>query len=265
MSEIRIVVAEHIDTKLFDAKRARSQRPRTWWTKVPWVTFCIGLTLIICCILEWGYDIPRGNIQRWNAFLTMLFNCGGVWLHFLPNLILCLVFGSIIESIIGSTYMVLVVMLSYTASVLYKLVMYEWVIQPVDERGYGFSIMAYQWFSISSASLFLHYWWRPFKKWKEQKALDKAPKQFGTWYWWMLGISLLLGGGWIPHFIIMALAAQFYPRDPDNHAHTCAVIMGYGVSAIIAVLLWCQNRCQKQDDVEESQDTKQVEMTRTDC
>ena len=246
MSEIDVVIANTTDSASIEENNAYPQAKRSWKTKIPWTTLCVGMILIICCILEWGYDIPNGNIRRWNAFLSMLFNGGGLWIHFLPNLVLCLVFGSIIECIIGSVYMAVVVLLSYTTSVLYNLVMYEWIIQPIQNRGNGFSIMAYQWFTIGAASLFLHYWWRPLKMWSRESSSDNAEGRFCTWCRWMIGIFLLFGGGWIPHFAIKGLAALFYSGSVNDHAHVWAVIMGYGVSAVIAVLLGCEYRCSKQ-------------------
>lgn len=250
MSEIDIVVANTNDRASTEKNNTNPQATQAWWAKMPWATLCVGLIMIICCILEYGYDIPKENI-RWNAFLRVLFNCAGLWAHFLPNLIACLVVGSIIELVVGSVYMTVVVVLSYTASVLYSLVMYEWIIQPVQFHGYGFSIVAYQWFTICFAALFLHYWWRPFRRWRAQQSSKNADGRFGTSKWWMGGIFLCLGGGWILHFTIKGITAQLHMRVND-HAHVWAVIMGYPVCAVIAMMMWCEHCCRNSEKAERS-------------
>ena len=238
---------------------------------IPWSTMFVGLVLISCGILEHGFGIPKDKhawtearmnihyqyclpgITTWNAFLCMLFHVGGLWLHFFPNLIGCLLLGSIIEYILGSLNMLVVVILSYAASVLYALIKHQWVIQPCEPHGTGFSIVLNQWLTVGFASLFLHYWWRPYWKWRQETF---RTKQFAPWYWWTIGIVLLFGGGWGILLLemgvqplISSISAEFEDKvsRSDATAHRWAVAMGHGVTFMVAGFMWYRHKCSEQE------------------
>ena len=208
----------------------------------------VKMVLIICAILEFGYDIPRGldpvhkattEITRWNAFLRMLFNAGGLLYHFLPNFLIGGLVGCGIECIVGSINMIVVVMTSYMFSVLYSLIEYQWRIQPEEIHSFGFSAILYQWFTVYFVSIFLRFWWWPYWAWKRDHTATDYNKRFGRWWWWMIGGLLMVGGGWMFHFAIMGLRITTI-GGKEAPVHAWAVLEGYGVSVIMGLFMLCR-------------------------
>ena len=227
--------------------------------KVPWVTLLVAIVLIICAILEFVFNTPSDGdfwringkltdlgppgIRRWNVFISMLFHGGGFTGHFIPNFVWGVFCGCITEHILGSINMMVVVAASYTFAVLYDLIQNDWEIQPINGKT-GFSCTLYQWYSVTCFAVFLHFWWRPYRQWKINRQTNGADSNasFGSWLWWFIGI-LLQGGGWVVHFFTIGFSARVLPPKPDNvivdlECHEWGIVEGYGVSLIVAAVIW---------------------------
>ena len=79
--------------------------------QVPLTGILIQIALGVCCILEWGvweWDEISNTEIRFNAFGASWFNCAGVLLHYLPNVILAFFCGWLIEWNVGSLNMIFV-------------------------------------------------------------------------------------------------------------------------------------------------------------
>jgi len=201
----------------------------------------IECVLGICCILEWGVWNTAESWKNYyfvksNAFGAGWFNVGGVLLHYLPNAILAFFTGWLIEWNVGSLNMVFVWFWGYFFGVGIMAATNGGFL--TAGRGWGFSLQLYHWFNIASGSVFLRFWW-----FSENRNKQLTFKQI---LWWIVGIFILLCGGWIANFGILSLAylaSITVGYDFDKLAHyTHNIIMLYGYAGV--VFLWLLLRWQ---------------------
>lgn len=167
-----------------------------------------------------------------SAFVSAFFNSGGFLLHYVPNAAIGFFFGAAIEWLVGPLNMSAVVLLSYWASVFAVYVDNDFKIIPNHFRGSGFSRIMYQWFTVFFASLFLRYWFFPYLTSKSRNLKNAVG-------YWLPGILLLVAGPWMPFLAILSLRMIIVPELHVNEsAHIVALLEGYGVSLVLALLMW---------------------------
>ena len=238
-----------------DTKEVESSSSCTKF-QVPLIGLLIQLALGICCLLEWGlWDTPEDwrddkylNIKR-NAFGASWFNVGGVLLHYLPNALFAFFTGWLIEWNVGSLNMVFVWFWGYFFAVGYTIARYGGDL--TGQGGWGFSFQLYQWFTVAGGVMFFRFWWFPVvKSMSAGNAILKGKNlrlKIVYCLWYIFGISLLLGGGWIGNYGILGLiniaayiVEGFDPNNVDHHTHDMMTCYGYVTVVLLWVLLWWQ-------------------------
>ena len=230
---------------------------RSWWLewRVPVVSFVVLAVIAAFQILidngtldpkkdkdDNDYDYCDDRFLM-KPFVSTWYNCGGFLKHTLPNLILFAAVTVPTELMVGSFNCLLQWLLNY----------YFVVLHTYGNPGCGSSTQVYFQFTVFGGAIFLTKFLFPALLNKiNTQAGDSEGKCTGltilkTICWWLLGICVLLGVGWMWNglillaIIIAEKSGMMGDMNIGHYTHNVLCGMGYFGTLLLAALLWYQN------------------------